>query len=494
VSKQRMRRRWVLLGAVILLGAMLRFWQLGDLALIGDESYFWLWSRHLDWAYFDHPAGIAVVTWLSTALGGQSEVGIRWLNALLGVACIVLTYRLGKGLFNERAGLIAAVGVAVGAPYLLTARFVYTDALHLSLLLLNLYLFWHLAQERPRPQPATTIAFGLSLALLFNTKYSAYLYALALGVAIVIDHRRLLVERRFWLAVGIAALGLVPVVVWNAAHDWASFRWQLSHAGLDLTGGYSLLGSLYHSLVYLTWPLVVLALLGLGLVRRPAERLLTLVALLLLLPVALSRANSPRNLSTGLVLLFVLAGARWSATPRRRWQTWLAALLAVMVGLGAIYGLGTVASLGGASAWPHSSIVPDIHRDAAGWRELGPALAGYPQPIFALDYSIASQIWYYAGGPAYTSWEQYRLWGIPPFQHASIVALDYLDEALVTERLEIAFASVAGPQSLRYEEQGAEKVVHIWQTEGLQVDQSTFLDQFDFLHLLEAASDTGGRP
>jgi 4-amino-4-deoxy-L-arabinose transferase-like glycosyltransferase len=484
----------VLLGAVILLGAALRFWQLGDLALIGDESYFWLWSRHLDWAYFDHPAGIAVVTWLSTALGGQSEVGIRCLNALLGVGCVLLTYRLGKGLFNERAGLTAAVVVAVGAPYLLTARFVYTDALHLSLLLLNLYWFWRLTQEQPSPQPVTTIAFGLSLALLFNTKYSAYLYALALGVAIVTDHRRLLVEKRFWLAVGIAALGLVPVVAWNAAHDWASFRWQLSHAGLDLTGEYSLLGSLHHSLVYLTWPLVVLALLGLGLVRQPAERLLTLVALFLLLPVALSRANSPRNLSSGLVLLFMLAGTRWSATPRKRWQTWLAALLVVIVGLAAVYGLGTVASLGGASAWPHSSSVPDIHRDAAGWRDLGPLLAGYPQPIFALDYSIASQIWHYSGGPAYTSWGQYRLWGIPPLQNATIVALDYLDEALVTERLRTAFQTVAGPQRFRCEEQGVAKEVHVWQVEGLQVEQETFLDQFDFLNLLEAASDTVARP
>jgi hypothetical protein len=121
-------------------------------------------------------------------------------------------------------------------------------------------------------------------------------------------------------------------------------------------------------------------------------------------------------------------------------------------------------------------------------------LAGYPQPIFALDYSIASQIWYYSAGPAYTSWGQYRLWGIPPFQNATIVALDYLDEALVTERLRAAFQTVAGPQRFRYEEQGVAKEVRVWQAEGLQVDHETFLDQFDFLNLLQAASATGERP
>jgi hypothetical protein len=481
-----MRRTWALLGALALLGAALRFWRLGGLALIGDESYFWLWSRHLDWAYFDHPAGTAVLIWLSTALGGGSEVGIRWLNALLGVGCMLLAYRLGTGLFNRRVGLFAAAVVAVGAPYLLTARFVYTDVLHLFLLLSNLYWFWRLAEESPGPRLATAIAFGLSLALLFNTKYSAYLYALALGVAILIDHRRLLAERRFWLAVGIAALGLVPVVAWNAAHDWASFRWQLSHAGLSLTGDYSLLGSVRHSLVYLTWPLAALALLGLGVVRQPAGRLLTLVALFLILPVALSKANSPRNLGSGLVLLLLLAGTRWPATPSKRRRIWLVALLVVLVGLSAVYGLGTVASLDGVQGWPHSSSVSDILRDAAGWRELGPALASYPQPVFALDYSIASQIWYYSGNPAYTSWGQYRLWGIPPFQDASIAGLEYLDETLVTQRLGTTFQTVSGPQRLRYEALGATKEVRVWLAEGLQVDQETFLDQFDFLNLLEA--------
>ena len=44
-------RRWIPLGTVLLLGLALRFWRLGELALIGDESYYWLWSRNLDWAY-----------------------------------------------------------------------------------------------------------------------------------------------------------------------------------------------------------------------------------------------------------------------------------------------------------------------------------------------------------------------------------------------------------------------------------------------------------
>jgi 4-amino-4-deoxy-L-arabinose transferase-like glycosyltransferase len=488
-SKAQALRRWVPLGLALLLGGALRFWRLGDLALIGDESYYWLWSRHLDWAYLDHPAGVALLTWLSTALGGGGESGIRWLNALLGLACIPLVYLVGQEMLSRRAGGVAALALAAGAPFVLTSRFVYTDAIQLFLLLLNLHWFWQMVSEQPGPRPAAATAFGLSLALLFNTKYSAYLYCLALGAAVLLDHRHLLAERWIWPAGFLAAAGLAPVVAWNGAHDWISFRWQLSHAGLSLAGEPSLLGSAFHILVYLSPPLVALALVGLGVVRCPAERLLSLVAAFMLVPIALSPANSPRNLSTGLVALLLLAGARWPASQGQRTagQRWAAIMLGASLALTALYGLGTVANLFGTSRWPHSSAVGDIRQDAAGWRELGPALAAYPAPTLALDYSIASQIWYYGGRPAYTAWEQYRLWGIPAFQDATVVSLTYLPEELVTERLEDAFQSVEGPYRLLFEDLGAVKEARVWQAEGLRLDQETFLQRFDFLTLLEAA-------
>jgi 4-amino-4-deoxy-L-arabinose transferase-like glycosyltransferase len=489
LSKAGTLRRWTPLGVALLFGGALRFWQLGELALIGDESYYWLWSRHLDWAYMDHPAGVAALTWLSTALGGEGEVGIRWLNALLGLACIPLVYLAGRQMLSRPAGGVAALALAAGAPFLLTARFVYTDALQLFLLLINLCWFWRLVSEQPRPRPLTAAAFGLSLALLLNTKYSAYLYCLALGAALLLDHRHLLADRRLWAAGLLAATGLVPVVAWNAAHGWISFRWQLSHAGLSLAGEQGLLGSAFHSLVYLSPPLVALALAGLGVVRHPAGRLLSLVAAFMLLPIILSPANSPRNLSTGLVALLLLAGARWPTRQGERTagRWWAAVLLTAGLALTALYGLGTVANLSGPSPLPGSSAAGDIRQDAAGWRALGPALAGYPAPIFALDYSIASQITYYSRRPAYTAWGQYRLWGIPTFQDATVVSLAYLPEDLVTARLEDTFRAVEGPERFLFQEFGAVKSVRLWQAKGLRTDQETFLQRFDFLTLLEAA-------
>ena len=314
-----------------------------------------------------------------------------------------------------------------------------------------------------------------------------FLYAVALAFALLIEHRWLVSKARFWLGALVAILGLVPVVAWNATHHWASFRWQLSHLGFSLTGESSLLGNVYHSLAYLSWPLVLLAILGLGHVRRPAERLLTLVALALLVPVILSPANSPRNLVNGLVALLVLAGARWPTSLDSRRQRWSAALLVATVAASAIYGLGTLTNLSGPSPWPHSSAVRDIRRDVAGWPALGTELAAYPEPVFALDYSIASQIWYYSKRPAYTAWPQYRLWGLPGLDDVTVVGLDYLPAEVVTSRLLRAFEEVGGPREFRFEEHGAVKEARVWQAEGLKLDDETLLQQLDFLTLLEAA-------
>jgi 4-amino-4-deoxy-L-arabinose transferase-like glycosyltransferase len=472
----------VLIGMV---GLGLRFVGLDTLQLIGDESYYWLWSRHPDWAYYDHPAGVALLVRGSTALGGTSPFGVRWLNALIGAGAILLTWLVARQLLSRRAGLFSAAAVAMGAPYLVTSRFVYTNALALFLALLNLLAFWRMA--RAEAGVGEGLAFGVTLALLFNTKYSGYVHSAALGAALLLDHRHLLRTRRLWLATGIGVLGLVPVVVWNAGHDWASFRWQLTHLTRGAVAGGSMLGNLHHAWVYLTGPLILLGAAGLGRMRAAGERLLTLVALFLLVPVVASPVNSPRNMSTGLVPLLMLAGSRLPGDLTTWSRRMVAAGLASLLVAAAIFGIGTVVGLGGPSPLPQSSIVPAIRRDAAGWPALGEALKGGDEPIFALDYSIAGQIAFYAERPAYTAWGQYRIWGIPSLEDTTVVALDYLDPELVTGCLREAFQQVDEPEHFVFNERGATKVAYIWRAYGLRLEQETFLRRFDFLTMLGEA-------
>jgi 4-amino-4-deoxy-L-arabinose transferase-like glycosyltransferase len=481
------------LWAIVLVAALLRLWRLGEAALIGDESYYWLWSERLAPAYYDNAAGVALLVRLSTLLGGQSELGVRWLNALLGIGAVCMTWAVGLRLYSRRAGAISALLIALGAPYLVVSRFVYTDGLQIALLLLNVYLLIPFVSVEASAVPTWRFwAAGFSMAALLNTKYNAYLYALAVSAFIAWRRPSALRDRRTWLAMGVAACGLLPVLLWNGAHGWSSFRWQLDHFFVKPMYRSTTWNNVKHAALYLTPPLLLLALVGASQVRQARRQVLLVPALALVLPVLLSRADSPRNLLAGVTLLLLLAGDafdRWMESSKRLAVTVLGGVVLV-VGL---YGLGTVLETGQPTLLPSSSVARALRIDSAGWRNAD-ALGLRPgAAVFALDYSIASQLRYYTGIPVQTAWGQYRVWGVPAIcgpdaagDIVQIAALNYIDADLVSERLDQTFAHVRGPVEKLL---GEGKTLRIWTVQGCLVDQETFLDRFDFLDLVEAGDE-----
>src|SRR5689334_13079546 len=80
------------------------------LELGNDESYYWLYSNHLQWNYFDHPPMIAV--WLRIfTLNGllfDYEIFLR-LGSVVSCACSTwFLYKAVAEIKNERAGWFAA--------------------------------------------------------------------------------------------------------------------------------------------------------------------------------------------------------------------------------------------------------------------------------------------------------------------------------------------------------------------------------------------------
>lgn len=472
---------------LLLLATALRFWELGRLPLLGDEAYFWLWSRNLDWAFYDHPLGIAWLIRLSTVLGGQTAFGIRWLNAVLGVLCVALIYRVGATMLSRRAGRLAAITVAAGAPYLLTSRFVYTNVLFLCAMLCTLWAFWSSRRAwMHRSRHTSRFLFGLALAFLFNTKYTAYLLTIALGVWILWTDRALLKTTGFWMNVGLGALGLLPVLGWNLAHDWASFRWQLTHLVTASPGGANvnflmqLLGNARHATAYLTWPLLVFGALGLLRFRHPAERLLTLIAFAMLVPVSLSPANSPRNLMPGLALLLLLAGHH--VPDLGRFAMWSFAGLVMFLFL---YGLGTLVTLGSATGWPSSSAVREIRRDAVDGRTLEAALEKYSAPFFAIDYDLAGRIRYETGRAAVSGWGQFSIWGYPDWFTGTVVSWDYLPMDCLSGRLRTIFAQVDAPAVVTVHSLEGSRVLRLWVVRQPRMPSDNIAQVLDFLTLLE---------
>ncbi|MBN1247768.1 MAG: hypothetical protein JXC32_08925, partial [Anaerolineae bacterium] len=297
-----------------------------------------------------------------------------------------------------------------------------------------------------------------------------------------------------WWAVGLGLLGLVPVLAWNARHGWASFAWQLSHLTLSSPG--SSAGALFvglgrnlaHAAVYFSWPLALAVCAGLFRTRTPADRWLSLVALLVLAPVAVSPANSPRNLTTGAVPLLLLAADRGmrafaGATSSGRRSLALLGVAACWIAV-AIYGSGSVvAMVREAPQVPQSSVVREIRYDAAGWDTLAGQLPG-DGTLVAVDYSLAGHLAYYTDRPVTTAWPQYRMWGTPDLEDVLVVASTYLAPGVVASQVEAAYTEYAALAPVVMGKVGGEtKQLRLWSADGLRVPPEEFLDRMDFLTL-----------
>jgi len=192
---------------------------------MGDEAYYWSWSRHLDLSYFDHPPMIAWLLRLATA-GATNEFNVRLVPLVCFAATAWLIWRLALEIAGERAALVSLASFLLIPATHIGAFAAVPDA--------PLMLFWTLAlytghrmllDDRLRWPLLTGLAIGLALL----SKYTAILFPAQLLLFLAVWRRDKLAQGRNWLAAPVALAVFSPVLLWNAGHDWVSLAFQYRH-------------------------------------------------------------------------------------------------------------------------------------------------------------------------------------------------------------------------------------------------------------------------
>ena len=195
-----------------------------------DESYMVTAGRVLSLGYFDHPPASWWLSWgAAHLLGTEAPIAVRLPFILLFAASQFLVWRIGCAVADPRAGFWAAVALNISPVFgVTTADWVLPDGpLDTALLGAALCLLYALPAHGPR-SAASWAAAGLCAGLALCSKYSA---ALTIGgaflyLAVSPTHRPWLRRPEPYLAAALALLVFSPVLIWNAAHDWASFAFQ----------------------------------------------------------------------------------------------------------------------------------------------------------------------------------------------------------------------------------------------------------------------------
>ena len=250
-------RLWRVAVGVTIAAWVVRLFFAARLPLFPDETYYWDWSRQLSGGYFDHPPMIAVLiragTALAGALGGDpTPLAIRFFSVVAGAVASLAAAVTARRIGGARAALYAALAFAVmplAAAGLVLAT---PDAPLLCFEALAVYAVVRALQSPARSSASLGwwSAAGVFVGLAFASKYTSILLPLSVLVAVLVrpSLRDRLREPGPYVACVLATLVFLPVLRWNAMHDWISFRFQLEHGlgrpkgsalmrELDLVGG-----------------------------------------------------------------------------------------------------------------------------------------------------------------------------------------------------------------------------------------------------------------
>ena len=219
------RAQTVLIRALLVYTLLLKLFYLGLLELLHEEGYYWNYSQHLDLAYLDHPPMVGWVSYALTSLFGNTEFAVRLGPFLLWFIGAFYLHRLTRSVFDRETAARALLLFAV-LPYFFGSSFVLLpDA---SLVACWAAALYYLHRMLINADGRAFIGIGIFIGLGLLSKYTMALLGLAALAFVVADppSRRWLKRPETWMAIAVATVLFLPVIVWNADMEWASFRFQ----------------------------------------------------------------------------------------------------------------------------------------------------------------------------------------------------------------------------------------------------------------------------
>lgn len=223
-------RYLALLIGIVLVKAIIMVWIVlhGGIGLGPDEAQYWTWSQQLDWGYYSKPPGIAWQIWLGAQLFGNTELGVRFFSIVLGSLLPLSIYFLARSCQLQSAtACLAGVIMALSPMGFMAAFLAITD--------IGMMLFWTLScavftKGLAEQKPPNYILIGLLIMCGALFKWPIYTLWIIFIVWMLVY--RGLATPQLIVGIPISLLGLLPSVIWNMTHQWATFR----HVGATIAG------------------------------------------------------------------------------------------------------------------------------------------------------------------------------------------------------------------------------------------------------------------
>ncbi len=223
ISKNDSSLKYVLaFSLVILLGRLIIIPFSG---VMPQDAYYYMYSRHMSLSYFDHPAGVAVLLKIGTALLGDTAAAIKLTAFSTTLITLVVVYRLASLFISKQQALIF-ICVFACTPMLGILSWIVTPDVPLMLCWALAVLFIYKADTENTP-----IWWGLAgifTGLAFDSKYTAVFILAGLFFYLIVkpDRWQRIFSIGIFLYILAFAVTVLPVFIWNMENNWASIHFQ----------------------------------------------------------------------------------------------------------------------------------------------------------------------------------------------------------------------------------------------------------------------------
>lgn len=199
--------------------------------LTNDEVYYYTYALHLQWNYFDHPPGVAVLIRLSTFnLWFRNELFVRLGAIICAATGTWLSYKTGKLIRNERTGFYAAVlynaSIYSG---IIAGTFILPDSPQIIFWLAALFVMIKIVVAHENNKRITIInwfLFGVLSGICILCKVHGIFLWLGLGLYILFYNREMFLQTGIYLSFFLTMLLISPIFFWNINNHFITYTYH----------------------------------------------------------------------------------------------------------------------------------------------------------------------------------------------------------------------------------------------------------------------------
>jgi hypothetical protein len=182
-----------------------------------DEAYYWLYSRFLDWGYFDHPPMVGLFI-----KGGDmllpGTVGLRLLTVLSSVGAVYFLWLIVK-----RYAVNVPLFIGLFSSVLLFHVYAFITTPDAPLLFFSVLFLYGYQRYLHEDTLKWAVFLGVVCAALLLSKY----HGILLLLFILLSNLALLKRGSFWLILLLAVALCLPHVYWQYQNGYPSLHYHL---------------------------------------------------------------------------------------------------------------------------------------------------------------------------------------------------------------------------------------------------------------------------